>query len=79
MFLHLLYLLLLPMAVVCNFDSVHQALVMTVVKTVAFSGAIVFYTLISLVVLPLTATQQVSKVGLSGKVARTRAPRVPHA
>lgn len=32
---------------------------MTIVKTVAFSGATVLYTVISLLVFPLTATQQV--------------------
>lgn len=44
--------------VVCNFSSVKQAMVMTVVKTVAFSGATLLYTFISLLVFPLTATQQ---------------------
>lgn len=51
--------LLMVLAVVCNFDSVKQAMVMTLVKTVAFAGAIVLYTIISLVMFPLTATQQV--------------------
>lgn len=44
--------------VVCNFNSVRQALVMTMVKTVAFAGAIVVYTVLSLLMFPLTATQQ---------------------
>lgn len=51
--------LLMVLAVVCNFNSVKQAMVMTLVKTVAFAGAIVLYTIISLVMFPLTATQQV--------------------
>jgi hypothetical protein len=50
---------LVVFAVVCNFNSVKQALVMTLVKTVAFAGSIVLYTIISLVMFPLTATQQV--------------------
>eukprot|EP00878_Enallax_costatus_P017853 GHUV01018760.1.p1 GENE.GHUV01018760.1~~GHUV01018760.1.p1 ORF type:complete len:366 (+),score=100.73 GHUV01018760.1:84-1181(+) len=41
------------------FDSVDQALTMTTVKTVAISGSIVLYTLVSMVTFPQTATQQV--------------------
>ncbi|KAF8072620.1 ASF1B [Scenedesmus sp. PABB004] len=44
--------------VATNFNTVEQAFTMTAVKTVAISGTIVLYTLISLVIFPLTATQQ---------------------
>lgn len=39
---------------------------MTIVKTVAFAGAICLYTVISLVMFPLTATQQVSSARGAG-------------
>eukprot|EP00775_Hariotina_reticulata_P010463 gene10463-10621_t len=45
--------------VATNFSSVQQALIMTLVKTIAISGAIILYTIVSMLFFPLTATQQV--------------------
>jgi hypothetical protein len=68
----------LRLPVVCNFNSVKQALVMTLVKTVAFAGAIALYTVVALLMLPLTATQQVLP-SRSPKTLPTLQAAVPHA
>jgi ABC-type uncharacterized transport system permease subunit len=57
----LLLLLLLPVAV--NFNTVDQAFANTATKTVAISAAILIYTVAAMVLLPLTATQQVHAHG----------------
>lgn len=59
--MHLLYF---GPSVATGFNTVEQALTNTLVKTVAISGAIVVYTLVALVLFPLTATQQVCMVNM---------------
>lgn len=51
--------------VATNFSTVQQAFTMTLVKTIAISGAIVVYTTASILLFPQTATQQVRALGRS--------------